>query len=201
MLKNEQKIIKKWNTRYNYRKFAQFYELVKFIIGPKVLVIGPFRCTTYVASDKNILEPFCTKMHSDAIRLTGQSRYSICLLYGQVFHTDSIFILAEGPVEAFWPCCSWHSWLSIGPIASAGNGKLINYWAVAFPLSTLTTTKLLLFLSATQNQYKLMGAPKILLEPRDYRLLRELWRVLPGLRKATRAFRTANPAVVLCAEA
>ena len=35
----------------------------------------------------------------------------------------------------------------------------------------------------------------MLLEPRDYRLLRELWRVLPGLRKATRAFRTANPAV------
>ena len=74
MLKNEQKIFKKWNTRYNYRKFAQFYELVKFIIGPKLLVIGPFRCTTYVDSDKNILEPFCTKMHSDAMRLTDQSR-------------------------------------------------------------------------------------------------------------------------------
>ena len=89
MLKNEQKIIKKWNTRYNYRKFAQFYKLVKFIIGPKVLVIVPFRCTTYVDSDKNIFEPFCTKMHCDAIRLTGQSRYSICLLYGQGFHTYS----------------------------------------------------------------------------------------------------------------
>ena len=80
---------KKLNTRYNYRKFAQFYELVKFIIGPKVLVIGPFRCTTYVDSDKNILEPFCTKMHSDAMRLTDQSGYSICLLYGQGFHTYS----------------------------------------------------------------------------------------------------------------
>ena len=63
--------------------------MVKFIIGPKVLVIGPFRCTTYVDSDKNVLEPFCTKMLCDAMRLTGQSRYSICLLYGQVFHTYS----------------------------------------------------------------------------------------------------------------
>ena len=42
MLKNEQIIMKKLNTRYNYRKFAQFYELVKFIIGPKGLVIAPF---------------------------------------------------------------------------------------------------------------------------------------------------------------
>ena len=89
MLKNEQKKIKQWNTRYNYRKFAQFYELVKFIIGPKVLVIGPFRCTTYVEPDKNILEPFCTKMHSDAMRLTDQLGYSICPLYGQVFQPYS----------------------------------------------------------------------------------------------------------------
>ena len=38
---------------------------------------------------QNILEPFCTKIHSDTIRLTDQSRYSICLLYGQGFHTYS----------------------------------------------------------------------------------------------------------------
>ena len=43
MLKDEQKIFEKWITRYKARKFAHFYELVKFIIGPKVLVIGPFR--------------------------------------------------------------------------------------------------------------------------------------------------------------
>ena len=49
MLKDEQKIKK--ITRYSSRKFAHFYELVKFIIGPKVLVIGPFRCTTYVEPD------------------------------------------------------------------------------------------------------------------------------------------------------
>ena len=48
MLKDEQKILKIIFTRYNARKFAHFYELVKFIIGPKVLVIGPFRCTMYV---------------------------------------------------------------------------------------------------------------------------------------------------------
>ena len=42
MLKNEQKILKIY-IRYNYIKFAQFYELVKFIIGPKGLVIAPFR--------------------------------------------------------------------------------------------------------------------------------------------------------------
>ena len=29
-------------TRYNTRKFAQFYEFVKFIIGPNGLVIAPF---------------------------------------------------------------------------------------------------------------------------------------------------------------
>ena len=44
---------------------------------------------TYVNPDKNILEPFCTKMHCDAIRLTVQSGYSICLFYGQVFHPYS----------------------------------------------------------------------------------------------------------------
>ena len=42
MLKNEQKIIKKRITSINAGKFAHFDELVKFIIGPKVLVIGPF---------------------------------------------------------------------------------------------------------------------------------------------------------------
>ena len=47
----------------------------------------------YVDYDKNILEPFCTKMHCDAIRLTGQSRYSICPLYGQGFHTYSTTFL------------------------------------------------------------------------------------------------------------
>ena len=43
-LLNAEKMSKKkiLNTRYNYRKFAQFYELVKFIIGPKGLVIAPF---------------------------------------------------------------------------------------------------------------------------------------------------------------
>ena len=90
MLKDEQKIIKKWNTKYNYKKFAQFYELVKFIISTKVQVIGPFRCTTYVDSDKNILDPFCKKMHNDAMRLTDQLGYSICLFYGQDFHPYSI---------------------------------------------------------------------------------------------------------------
>ena len=34
---------KKRITRYNTQKFAQFYEFVKFIIGPKGLVIAPFR--------------------------------------------------------------------------------------------------------------------------------------------------------------
>ena len=94
MLKDEQKSLEKWNTRYNYRKFAQFYELVKLIIGPKVLVIGPFHCTTYVDSDKNILEPFCKKMHSDVMRLTDQLGYSICLFYGQGFHPYSILDLS-----------------------------------------------------------------------------------------------------------
>ena len=43
MLKDEQKIIKKLITSINARNFAYYYELVKFIIGPKVLVIAPFR--------------------------------------------------------------------------------------------------------------------------------------------------------------
>ena len=43
MLKDEQKYIFKNITRIKARKFAHFDELVKFIIGPKVLVIGPFR--------------------------------------------------------------------------------------------------------------------------------------------------------------
>ena len=60
MLKDEQKIFKKWITSIKARNFAHYYELVKFIIGPKVLVIGPFRCTTYVEPDKNILEHFGT---------------------------------------------------------------------------------------------------------------------------------------------
>ena len=38
---------------------------------------------------QNILEPFCTKMHCDTIRLTDQSGYSICLFYGQVFQPYS----------------------------------------------------------------------------------------------------------------
>ena len=37
------KIIKNELLGYNYRKFAQFYELIKFIIGMKGLVIAPFR--------------------------------------------------------------------------------------------------------------------------------------------------------------
>ena len=44
---------------------------------------------------QNILEPFCTKMHSDAMRLTDQLGYSICLLYGQGFHTYSRSNLAH----------------------------------------------------------------------------------------------------------
>ena len=71
-------------------KFAQFYELVKCIIGSKLQVIRPFRCTTYVDSEKIILEPFCTKMHSKTMRITHQSCYSICLRYGQRLHTCSI---------------------------------------------------------------------------------------------------------------
>ena len=43
MRKDEQKMIKKRITRYNAGNFAHFYELVKFIIGPEVLVIAPFR--------------------------------------------------------------------------------------------------------------------------------------------------------------
>ena len=43
LLKDKQNIIKKWVTRYNTQKFAHFNELVKFIIGPKGLVIAPFR--------------------------------------------------------------------------------------------------------------------------------------------------------------
>ena len=43
MLKDEQKIYKKRITGIKARKFAHYYELVKFIIGPKVLVIVPFR--------------------------------------------------------------------------------------------------------------------------------------------------------------
>ena len=97
MLKDEQKLFKKWNTIYKYRKFAHYYELVKFIIGPKVLVIEPFRCMTYVDSEENILEPFCTKMHSDAMRLTDQLRYRICLLYGQGFHPYSICSIKRIP--------------------------------------------------------------------------------------------------------
>ena len=56
------KKIEKWITSIKSRKFAHYNELVKFIIGPKVLFIGPFRCTTYVEPDKNILEHFYTKM-------------------------------------------------------------------------------------------------------------------------------------------
>ena len=52
-------------------------------------------------------------MHCDAIRLTGQSRYSICLLYGQVLHTYSMLI--EEIIEdegAIWTDGKI-SWLSI----------------------------------------------------------------------------------------
>ena len=35
---------------------------------------------------QNILEPFFTKMQSDAMRLTDQLGYSICLFYCQGFH-------------------------------------------------------------------------------------------------------------------
>ena len=42
MQKDEQKIIEKWITSIKSRTFAHYYELVKFIIGPKVLVIVPY---------------------------------------------------------------------------------------------------------------------------------------------------------------
>ena len=87
MLKDEQKIIEKW---INFLKFAHFCELFKFIIGPKVLVIGPFRCTTYVEPDKNILEPFLHENEVLTIGLTDWSGYSICLHYDQRFHPYSM---------------------------------------------------------------------------------------------------------------
>ena len=40
---------------------------------------------------QNILEPFCTKMHSDAMRLTDQLGYSMCLFYGQGIHLYSTY--------------------------------------------------------------------------------------------------------------
>ena len=53
-------------TRYTSKKFAYFCDYMKnwssFLIGPKVLVIGTFRYTTYVEPDKNILEHFGTKI-------------------------------------------------------------------------------------------------------------------------------------------
>ena len=59
----------------------------------------------------NILEPFCTKMYCDAIWLTDQSRYSICLLYSQEFRTYSIFklflflffLFVYPTIETFFP--------------------------------------------------------------------------------------------------
>ena len=43
MLKDEQNIFKKLITSIKAREFAHYYELVKFIIGPKVIVIVTFR--------------------------------------------------------------------------------------------------------------------------------------------------------------
>ena len=43
MLKDEQKIIKRIITSIKSRKFSHYYEMVKFIIGTKVIVIVPFR--------------------------------------------------------------------------------------------------------------------------------------------------------------
>ena len=43
MLKDEQNNIEKGITSIKARTFAHYYELFKFIIGPKVLVIVQFR--------------------------------------------------------------------------------------------------------------------------------------------------------------
>ena len=59
---------------------------------PKVLNIGPFRCTTYVEPDQNILQHFCKNLKFWWFWLMDQSYYSIRhKIYYQFYPYSSIF--------------------------------------------------------------------------------------------------------------
>ena len=57
-------------TSIKARKFAQYYELVKFIIGPKVLVIVPFRfyVQIYISNlFSDLVQDFSTLFGQDGV--------------------------------------------------------------------------------------------------------------------------------------
>ena len=59
--------------------------------GPKVLNIGPFRCTTYVEPDQIIFERFLTNLKLWWIRLTDQSYLRIMMKVRYLDHPYSIY--------------------------------------------------------------------------------------------------------------
>ena len=60
-------------------------------VGIYCNVIGPLAALRHMHFRAKYLRTFLHENACDAMRLTGQSRYSICLLYGQVLHPYSIY--------------------------------------------------------------------------------------------------------------